>query len=203
MIEKKMALRKNPLRKTPPMKLILSVLGALCLLGVAANAQGVVRMGDVKITKVSPSAPKTPDFQFSGTPKRSKLGQWLEVEVEFETKPEDIDELTFKYTILIEKKLLDGEVTHVNIPKGREHFSVMYVAPRTLERLTDGKALTASSIENVWVEVSKQGQVLHKESFKPGNPPNLPHLTGMVLNKVETPFAPLYFDRYEAVKHQK
>jgi hypothetical protein len=185
------------------MKFLFSALAVLCLSGFAANAQSMVRIGDVKITKVSPSAPKTPDFQFTGTPKRSKLGQWLEVEVEFETKPEDIDELTFKYTILIEKKLLDGEVTHVNIPKGREHFSVMYVAPRTLEKLTDGKALTASSIENVWVEVSKQGQVLHKDSFKPGNQPNLQHIQGMVLNKMETPFAPLYFDRYEAVKHQK
>jgi hypothetical protein len=185
------------------MKFFFSALAVLCLSAFGANAQGVVRIGDVKITKVSPSAPKTPDFQFSGTPKRSKIGQWLEVEVEFETKPEDIEELTFRYTILIEKKLLDGEVTHVNIPKGREHYSVMYVAPRTLEKLMDGKALTASSIENVWVEVSKQGQVLHKESFKQGNPPNLPHIQGMVLNKVETPFAPLYFDRYEAVKHQK
>lgn len=185
------------------MKYLLSAIAILGFFGTQLNAQTAIRPGDVKILKVSPSAPKTPDFNFTGTPKRSKLGQWLEVEVEFETKPEDIEELTFKYTILIEKKLLDGEVTHVNIPKGREHFSVVYVAPRTLEKLTGGKPLTASSIENVWVEVSRQGQVLHKESFKPGNPPNLPHLVGLVLNKLETPFAPLYFDRYEAIKHQK
>jgi len=33
--------------------------------------------------------------------------------------------------------------------------------------------------------------------------PNLPHLAGLVLNKMETPFAPLYFDRYEAIKMSK
>ena len=30
--------------------------------------------------------------------------------------------------------------------------------------------------------------------------PNGPKLTGLILNKNETPFAPLYFDRYEAIK---
>ena len=155
----------------------------------------------MKLGKPQPAVIKTPDYTITGGPqKRSKVGQWLEVEVEFETKPEDIDDLTFKYTIMVEKKLLDGEVTHVNIPKGREHYSVMYVAPRSLEKLTGGRPLSPASIENVWVTVSKQGQVLDQAAFKPGPVPNLPHLPGLVLNKMETPFAPLFFDRYEAIK---
>jgi hypothetical protein len=180
----------------------LSLIGcALALLTVSASAQVQVGPGAVKLGKVQPEVVKTPEFQITGGPqKRSKIGQWLEVEVEYETKPEDIDELTFKYTILVEKKLLDGEVTHINIPKGREHYSVMYVSPRSLEKLTGGKALTAASIENVWVEVSKQGQILDRASFRPGVPPNLPHLAGLVLNKDETPFAPLFYDRYEVIK---
>lgn len=174
---------------------------ALAALGLCASAQAPIGPGSIKLGKVQPEVVKTPEFNVTGGPqKRSKTGQWLEVEVEFETKPEDIDELTFKYTILVEKRLLDGEVTHVNIPKGRDHFSVVYVSPRSLEKLTGGKALNGGSIENVWVEVSKQGQVLDKASFKPGVPPNLPHQAGMVLNKDETPFAPLFYDRYEAIK---
>ena len=47
---------------------------------------------------------------------------------------------------MIENKLLDGSVTHVNIPKGTEHYSVMYIAPRALEKLTGGKPFTAASI---------------------------------------------------------
>lgn len=178
---------------------------ALVALGMAASAQSsVVGPGSIKLGKVQPEVVKTPEFSLtSGPTKRSKLGQWLEVEVEYETKPEDIDELTFKFTILVEKKLLDGEVTHINIPKGREHYSVMYVTPRTLEKLTGGKPLTGTSIENVWVEVSKQGQVLDRSSFRPGVPPNLPHIPGLVLNKDETPFAPLFYDRYEAIKKMR
>ena len=180
----------------------LSLFGcALALTALTASAQVQVGPGSVKLGKVQPEVVKTPEFQITGGPqKRSKIGQWLEVEVEFESKPEDIDELTFKYTILVEKKLLDGEVTHINIPKGRDHYSVVYVSPRSLEKLTGGKPLTGASIENVWVEVSKQGQILDKAAFRAGVPPNLPHLAGLVLNKDETPFAPLFYDRYEVIK---
>jgi hypothetical protein len=187
-----------------PMKTFSLFACALALVAVTASAQSPVGPGSVKLGKVQPEVVKTPEYNVTGGPqKRSKTGQWLEVEVEFETKPEDIDELTFKYTILVEKKLLDGEVTHVNIPKGRDHYSVIYVSPRTLEKLTGGKPLTGASIENVWVECSKQGQILDKASFRPGVPPNLPHLPGLVLTKDETPFAPLFYDRYEAIKKSR
>lgn len=166
-----------------------------------ASAQIPVGPGAVKIGKIQPAVVKTPEIQFQGgTQKRSKPGDWLEVEVEFEVKPEEIDELTFAYTIMVENKLLDGSVTHINIPKGRDRFSIMYVAPRTLEKLTGGKALSGASIQNAWVIVSRQGQVLDQQAFKAGPIPNLPHLPGLVLNKNETPFAHLFFDRYEAIK---
>ena len=56
----------------------------------------------------SPRSSRRRIFSITGGPqKRSKTGDWLEVEVEFETKAEEIDELTFAYTIMIENKLLD------------------------------------------------------------------------------------------------
>jgi hypothetical protein len=183
------------------MKTLSLLACALALTALSASAQVAIGPGSVKLGKAQPEVVKTPEYNVTGGPqKRSKIGNWLEVEVDFETKVDDIDELTFKYTILIEKKLLDGEVTHVNIPKGKDHYSVVYVSPRSLDKLTGGKALTGASIENVWVEVSRQGQLLDKTSFRPGVPPNLPHQAGMVLNKDETPFAPLFYDRYEAIK---
>ena len=89
----------------------------------------------------------------------------------------------------------------MNIPQGRDHYAVMYVPPRALLRLTGGKPLTSASIENVWIQVTKQGQVLDQTALRgQGAVPNLPHIAGQVLNKNETPFAPLYYDRYEAIK---
>ncbi len=178
-------------------------LSACAILGFAihASAQVPIGPGAIKLGKVQPAVVKTPDYSLKiGPEKRSKVGEWLEIEVEFETKAEEIDEITLQYTIMFENKLLDGQVTHVNIPKGREHYSVMYVSPRALEKLTGGKALTAGSIQNVWVVASKQGQVLDQAAVKNVAIPNLPHIAGLVLNKSETPFAPLYFDRYEAIK---
>lgn len=185
----------------PSMKTV--VLSALAVFALAfpASAQVPVRPTDVKLEKPAPQVVKTPEIQFQGgSQKRSTPGNWLEVEVPYSTVPEMIDELTFTYKIVINKKLLVGEVTHVNIPKGREHFSVMYVSPGSLTMVMGGKALSAGAIEGVWVEISKQGQVLGTESTTKGPVPNLPQVAGAVLKKPETPFAPLYWDRYEAMK---
>lgn len=191
------------------MKILFLSLLAVGALATEAFAQApvVVGPGAVKIVKVEISGVKSPEYQITGGPqKRYKLGTWLEVEVAFETKVDDIDELTFNYAVLIEKTLLDGQVTHVNIPKGPEHYSVMYISPRALEKLVGGKAFTAASIGNAWITVSRQGQVLDgatvnpKAAYKPGPMPNLPHVAGLLLNKNDTPFAPLFYDRYEAIK---
>ena len=181
--------------------LILSILaiGALATEGFAQAP--AIGPGAVKLGKIGVEGIKSPEFQIVGGPqKRSKTGTWLELEIEYETKVEDIDDLTFDYHVLVEGKLLDGSVTYVNIPKGRDHYAVMYIAPRTLEKLTGGKPLNPGNI-NAWVEVSKQGQKLDAPAaYKPGAMPNVPHLAGMVLNKSETPFAPLFYDRYETIK---
>jgi hypothetical protein len=178
---------------------------SLALVG-AGFAQSPVGPGSVKLGKVSPSVVKTPEYQIvGGENKRFRNREWLELEVEYATQPEEIDELTFKYTVLLEgNHLLDGEVTYVNIPKDREHYAVMYIPPRALEKITGGKPLSPASIVNVWVEVTHSGQALDKPaSFKPSpalNAINLPHTTGLILTKDQTPFAPLYYDRYEAQK---
>lgn len=183
------------------MKNLALVLLAFAALGTAAQAQIPVGPASVKLGKVEISAPSTPEYQVTGGQnKRYKTGKWLEFEVSYDTVPDEIDELTFKFTALIEKKLLDGEVTYVNIAKGRDHYAVMYISPKSIDKLTGGKALTPASIENVWVELTRQGQVLARTSFRPGNAPNLPHVAGMVVNKTQTPFAPLFYDRYEEIK---
>jgi len=172
----------------------------------AAQAQApipVVR-GAVKISKITPAIVKTPDIQFTGgTQKRSKPGEWLEVEVEFEVKIEEADELTFDYTIAFEKKLFTGTVTCVNIPKGRERYVVMYMAPRTLEKFTGGKTPTLANVDNVWIECKHQGAPIDEQAVKPGPIPPVARNSGIVLNKNETPFSPLFYDRYEAIKQTR
>ena len=157
----------------------------------------------MKLAKIQPEVVKTPEYQIvGGQNKRSKNREWLEVEVAYETKPEEIDELTFKFTILFEKHLLDGEVTYVNIPKDREHYAVMYVPPRALEKLTGGKPITPAQYRKRLGRGAPRGPDarLRQRSSKPRSRTHSTR-TGLILNKDQAaPFAPLYYDRYEAIK---
>ncbi len=164
------------------------------------------RTGKVEIVKISPSFVATPEYEFQGDRKRTpaRPGKWLEVEVEFSSAADFREELTFTYYILFNKKLLVGEVTHINIPSGKSLFSVMYVSPRSIERIMEGKAVTANSIENIGIEVTSQGRLEASKSFIERMRgewwKTFEQVRGVVVNKNETPFAPLYWDRYEAIR---
>ena len=185
---------------------LVSAVAALAFLyQPSAHAQAPaapVTPASIKLGKVMPEGVKSPEYQIVGGPqKRSKIGTWLEIEVEYETKADEIPELKFDYVVAIENKLATGSVTYIAIPKGRDHFAVMYIAPRALEKLTDGKQFNAGSLQNVWVTVSTgDGVKLGETALKPGPIPNVGRIAGLILNKNETPFAPLFYDRYEAIK---
>lgn len=183
---------------------ILSIF-AIAILALASDMQAAGAAADYVITAVRPAVVPSPDIQFTGTPHRSgKQESWLEVEVDFQSNVAWTDELTFKYYILLGGKCLTGEVTHVNIPSGRDLHSVMYISPRTILRVLAGKTMTGASIENVAVQIVKQGAVVDTKSFKPAPNPqwwqSMQQVPNLVLNKNETPFQSLYWDRYEAIK---
>ena len=167
----------------------------------AALAQ--TRGGDFQLTKINKNLVSTPQFGYSGAQQypTNQRDRWLEVEVEFAAAPEFTDELTFKYFILIGGKVLTGEVTHVNVAGGRDHRSVMYVSPRGLARFLGNNAVTPNSVQNVFVQIVEKGAVKDELSFArtPGYA-GLPTVSGFLSNKNETPFAPLYWDRYEQIK---
>ncbi len=198
---------------------ILLAAAALCLLCTTPSLRAQVNT-EFQITKIEPSLPLTPAVNFNGTLKPGTPKKWLEVEVTFAWKPRTIaekyaDELTFNYYVLLANRstafpqgtLLSGQVVHTTVPAGQSDLkSVMYVSPRTLERYFDGKipSSAASAVVDIGVTISRQGQVVAMKSFK-GNGewwPQFQQTPGFLLNKSETPFAPLYWDYYEAIKKQ-
>jgi hypothetical protein len=181
------------------------VLLVVCLLPLAAFAQGREPGTDFKITKITRSLISAPQFAYTGgqSYQTDQRDRWLQVEVEFTATPELTDELTFKYYILFNGSLLTGEVTHVNIPAGRENRSVMYVPPRVLARFANNRPITENSCQNIAVQIVQQGTVRTEASLNRAAPrwfATLPQVSGFVLNKNQTPFAPLYWDRYEQIK---
>jgi hypothetical protein len=181
----------------------LAILGTLFL---AASAYAQTRPGtDFQLTKITKNLISTPQFNYTGAQQyQANLSdRWLEVEVEFAAAPEFTDELTFKYFILLNGKLLTGEVTHVNVAAGRANRSVMYVSPRALARFIGRGVLTPNSVQNIAVQILQKGAIKDELSFTraPGQwYAGLPAVNGVVLNKNETPFAALYWDRYEQIK---
>jgi hypothetical protein len=178
-----------------------------CALPMAAVlAQTRAPGPDFQITKIAPNFISSPQFTYSGAQQYQQTDQrdrWLEVEVTFSAAPEFTDELTIKYFILFNGKLLTGEVTHVNIPAARDNRSVMYVTPKTLQRLMLGRTVTNNAVQNVAVQLMQQGALKNELSLNRGPAQwyaTMPQIGGLVLNKNETPFAPLYWDRYCQIK---
>lgn len=179
---------------------------ALLLLGLSLTALAQTRTpNEFQLTRITKNLITAPQFTYVGAEQfaADQRDRWLEVEVEFSSTPEFADELSFKYFILINSKLLTGEVTHVNIPAGRDNRSVMYVPPNTLARFNNNRPITPNTVQNIAVQIVQQGAVKSELSLTRAPAQwyrTLPEVTGFVLNKNETPFAPLYWERYEQIK---
>jgi len=196
--------------------LLLALSTVVC--GAAAIAQ--TTSGEFAIVKVTPDLVTTPEYNVNFGPKNKRITKnkdFLEVEVTFDWQPKDrnakfLDEVTINYYILLNNKsrenkdgtLLTGSVTHVAIPNAKALNSVMYVSPRTLERFFDGKLPTSASaaVSDIGVTITKQGQLVAEYIWKGKGQwwNSMQQVNGYVLNKSETPFAPLVWDYYEAIK---
>ncbi len=196
----------------------LPLLLALATLATTASGQPVNT--EFVVAKIMPDFVTTPEYSINYGPKNKKVARnknFLEVEVTFDWQPRQkqpafLDELTINYYVLLNNKsrenpkgtLLTGAVTHVAIPQERGMHSVIYVSPRTLERFFEGKvpSTAATALIDVGVTISRQGQIVAEASWKGRGQwwTSYQQVTGYVLNKNETPFAPLVWDYYEAIK---
>jgi hypothetical protein len=205
---------------SPTLKRITHTVVALVLGSMGVSAQS---SGGFTITKIEPAIVSTPSISYSGaTQKSARPKNWMEVEVAFSWLPSPApvekyaDDIVLDYYVLLANKtaanpqgtLLTGQVTHCSVPAMQNDLkSVMYVSPRTLERFFDGKipSSATSAVVDIGVTISRQGQVLAQKSLKsPGAWwPQYQKTSGFLLNKNETPFAPINADYYEAVKNVK
>lgn len=179
-------------------------LGGFLLVPWVAHAQ--VRPGsEFVITKITKNLISTPQFTYTGAQQyqANLRAQWLEIEATFAAGPAYTDELTFKYFVLLNGKLLTGEVTHTNVAASRESRSVMYVPPGALQRFNNNRVVTINVVQNIAVQIVQQGAVKSELSLSTAPAQwfaTLPPTAGFLLNKNETPFAPIYWDRYEQIK---
>jgi hypothetical protein len=159
----------------------------------------------------------TPVYQSNAFRGRSKGNKdWVGIVTEYSTDNEWIDELTFSYYVLTQKKEKSGNsyslyranVTYVNIAKDREHFSTMFIHPNAVERYGEPVAIA--------VIISFQGKQLDVRSEKSiaslpeewwDSPAVLENpkakvtiRDGYLLNRSQSPWAMINIDDYEAIK---
>ncbi|MCX6967122.1 MAG: hypothetical protein NTZ46_04970 [Verrucomicrobia bacterium] len=180
---------------------------ALALLAFAPPCLAVPGV-EYAIKKVEVQFPPSPDFGQNGTVRWTPQ-KWVKMEVTFDASPEFTEELAFTYYALTtENRLLVGRVNHVNITKGRDLHSVMYVSPKTVVKILQHKAASTGELPlaQVTVTISKPGVAapIAIGNFKGAGRGDwwstMKQEEGYLLNKTETPFAPLYWDYYESVK---
>lgn len=204
--------------KTAPLFVLSLLLSAAVPSGFAAGKRidnvkiSVNLMGSpemvAQIKPITPLQPKRPRPISPGEPQPT----WLEFEVDFDTA-EEFPELQLRYSIILKSgqtfKLAEGEVTHVDVGRGKDRHSVMYIGPKSLNKITEGKPFTLQNISACWVDVMVAGEAVGG-AFKPfggvtldavtKQKDKLDKITDTLLNKTQTPFSPLYYDYYEAVK---
>ncbi|MDD5199021.1 MAG: hypothetical protein PHC88_04400 [Terrimicrobiaceae bacterium] len=204
--------------------MIRSLFPAATLLVVATTLlQAQVSNSPVKITDIKSSLEKTPEFTISIGPQRKATSQdWLWIEVSFTYQSPvrnapPIDDLTLNYYVLLNDvsaqnrtgTLLTGTIIHTGVTSGTDvHHSVALVSPQTLKRFFGARppASVASATQAIGVTASVQGQLVAEMSTGKGKgSPSWWNKfqqgpAGLVLSKDQTPFAPLFYDYFDAVK---
>lgn len=178
-----------------------ATLTALLMLTESAFAQGDV----LRIRRLEGELVRAPQYQVRGGTATQRQRQWLQVTTQYQTAPEWIDEMTFTYYIVLrnsrpeegqsEFNMFRGEITYVNIAETREGRSAVFLHPSTVERYGE--------LFRVAVVITSQGRTIGMESNPSGDGRWWEQLTpraGFVLNRMQTPFAMVNFDDYEAIK---
>jgi len=188
---------------------VLSI--SLC---TSANAQAY----KAEATKPTFDNLTSPDFNV-GKSKKFKPRDWLEIEasLKLQMSPEPLsktaERITVKWYVAVqhpEKKgaflLLTKDITHVNVPLNEEIFSSVYLSPASIMRLTGKDRAGKAVVEMVGYEVIANGLKIAEETTK-GKPgwwnstsDKLSRSdTVPLLNKMETPFANMWWDRYAEI----
>lgn len=162
---------------------------------------------------------QSPQFDTGGAEKKFKPKDWLEIEAAFKVQmsPEPpsktAERVLVKWYVAVahpEKRraflLLTKDVTHVNVPLNEEVFSSIYLSPASVIRLTGSDRGGKKAIEYVGYEILINGEKVAQETSKgPAQWWNKPSdkisrsETVPLLNKSETPFANLWWDRYAEI----
>ncbi|MGL4398760.1 MAG: Amuc_1102 family pilus-like protein [Luteolibacter sp.] len=191
---------------------------------VAMLALGSAFGQAVKVTGESPTFDDLPSPQFAGVKNKSfKPLDWLEIEVplKVEMKPEPAsktcDKMTIKWYVAVKNVdkpgtflLFSSDVDHVNVPLNEEVYGSVYVSPASLRRITGSGTGGKGAVEFVGYEILVNGEK-KAEGTNKGKPGWWNTASDKIsrsevvplLNKSETPFSAMWWDRYPEISVER
>lgn len=173
-----------------------------------------------KVTGGSPAFDDLPSPLFSGGKQKSfKPKDWLEIETDLtvslkpEPKSKTLARMLVKWYIAVdnpEKRgtmlLLTKDIEHVNVPLDEQIYSSVYVSPAAMKALTGNDRGGKRSVKYVGYEVLINGVKVAEETSKGkagwwnvASPKISRSDLVPLLDKTETPFANMWWDRYAEV----
>jgi hypothetical protein len=162
----------------------------------------------VEVRKLDVQFVDSPVYQLSNT---TALGatasqRWLQLQTTFDTHPEWVDELTFRYYVLVgegeNRKILVGDVGHVDIPRKAGQTTYAYIHPNTLQRYTGGK-----TPERVTVQVLYKERPLLQFNWRGEGGSErwweaMVNTRGLLMSPRDTPFLMVVLDRMPQLKDE-
>ena len=164
----------------------------------------------------------SPEFP-GGKSKAFKPKDWLEIETKLnlslspEPASKTCDKVIVKWYVAVKNPekvgtflLITKDIEYVNVPLSEDVYCSVYLSPSSIKRLTGFDRAGKGSVEYVGFEVLINGEKVAQEtskgkvgwwsaaSDKISRTEKVP-----LLNKAETPFAPMWWDRYAEVSAER
>jgi hypothetical protein len=184
----------------------------------SASGQAAKVLGD------KPTFDDIPSPEFGGAKNKAfKPKDWLEIETKLnislspEPATKTCDKITVKWYIAVKNAEKSGtfllftkDIDYVNVPVSEEVYCSVYLSPSSIKRLTGFDRAGKSAVEYVGYEVLINGEKVAQETSK-GKPGWWNAASDKIsrsdkvplLNKAETPFAPMWWDRYAEVSVER
>ena len=206
--------------KIPCLKSLSPAVIALLALMVGQSALG--QKATVEADEAQFEDFPSPQFD-AGVSKKFRPKEWLEIEGKINVKldpappSETCERMTVKWYVLVDNPeksgtfyLLTKTVEHVNVPLGEDVYSSVYLSPASVRRLLGTDKNGKKAVDRVGYEVLINGEVKggssskgkagwwNVASAKVARTDSVP-----LLNKTETPFRNMWWDRYAEVAEDR
>ena len=212
---------QNPPRMNALLRKSISITASAVIAALSiASAHGQAS----KVVGEKPTFDEIPSPEFSGGKNKAfKPKNWLEIETKLKISQspapvsKTCDKITIKWYIAVKNPekagtmlLLTKDVQHVNLPLEDEIYCSIYLSPASIKRLTGADHGGKTAVEYVGYEILINGEKVAQETSK-GQPGWWSAASNKIsrsetvplLNKAETPFSNMWWDRYAEVSAER